>query len=105
MEAVKYKVLATSEYLEWYESQPLKAQVQITDRLMRIQTEGHFGIHKSLDSSYLIWELKWINGRRLYYAYLPPEKILLLLGGNKNGQDKDIKQARKIFSKTIEAEN
>jgi hypothetical protein len=31
-----------------------------------------------------------------------PLNILLLLGGNKNGQDKDIKQAKKIFRKYVE---
>jgi len=46
-------------------------------------------------------ELKWKNGRRVYYADIPEKKILLLLGGNKNGQDKDIRQAKKIFNKHV----
>jgi putative component of toxin-antitoxin plasmid stabilization module len=43
------------------------------------------------------------NGRVIYYVYFEEENILLLLGGNKNGQDKDINRARKILSKKIEA--
>lgn len=58
-----------------------------------------------MDECGIIWELKWVGGRRIYYAYLPAQKILLLLGGNKNGQDKDIKQAKKIYAKTVEVED
>ena len=39
---------------------------------------------------------------RVYYAYIEEQNILLLLGGNKNGQNKDITRARKILSKKIE---
>jgi hypothetical protein len=38
----------------------------------------------------------------VYYAYIPEKKILLLLGGNKNGQDKDIRQAKKILRANIQ---
>jgi putative addiction module killer protein len=51
-----------------------------------------------------ILELKWKNGRRVYYATIPEKKILLLLGGNKNGQDKDIRQAKKIFDKHVSSD-
>ncbi len=44
-----------------------------------------------------IWELKFNDGRRIYYAYIPEKNILLLLGGNKNGQEKDINKAKKLF--------
>jgi putative addiction module killer protein len=46
-------------------------------------------------------ELRWKNGRRVYYAEIPERNILLLLGGNKNGQDKDIHQAKKLFDKYV----
>lgn len=50
-------------------------------------------------------ELKWVNGRRVYYAIMEDdsgELTLVILGGNKNGQDSDIKKARKILKKYIE---
>ena len=52
-----------------------------------------------------ISELKWDNGRRIYYAHLVQQNILLLLGGNKNGQDKDIRKAQKIFTKYVEKDS
>jgi len=46
-----------------------------------------------------VWELKFNDGRRIYYACIPDKNLLLLLGGNKNGQDKDIEKAKNIFIK------
>ena len=69
----------------------------------KIETEGHFGtIREDLGKG--VSELKWKNSRRIYYAYIPKENILLLLGGNKNGQSKDITQAQKILKEYIENE-
>lgn len=95
-----YTIYNTRQYDEWFGEQPAKSQVQILDRISRIQDEGHFGDHKDVGGD--VWELKWTNGRRIYYAYIPDKKILLILGGNKNGQSKDIRQAKKILRGSIE---
>ncbi len=87
------------EYDEWFEGETRKSQVQIADRLSKIETEGHFGVHKNLDDA--VSELKWGGGRRVYYALIPEKNIILLLGGNKNGQDKDIAKAKKIRKRYI----
>ena len=97
---MKYKLFWAEEFEEWYEELPLKEQIQIDTRISHIQNEGHFGTCTTLGDD--VWELKWVNGRRVYYAHIPPLKLLLLLGGNKNGQDKDIRKAKKILSKYID---
>lgn len=61
----------------------------------------YFGTTKDLEGD--LYELKWVSGRRIYYAYLEEENILLLLEGNKNGQNKAITRARKILSKKTKA--
>jgi putative addiction module killer protein len=100
-----YTILKAPSYTDWYEQQPFKDRAQIEDRLVKIQNEGYFGIHKSVDENDIIWELKWTGGRRIYYAYIPPQKILLLLGDNKNGQSKDINQAKKVYKQTVTGKN
>ncbi len=97
-----YTIYNTPEYDEWLDKQPAKSQVQIRQRISHIQDDGYFGDHKDVEDN--VWELKWKNGRRIYYAYIPEKKILLLLGGNKNGQDKDIHQAKKILHKHTETD-
>jgi len=93
-----YQIHRTPEFREWYNAQTEKSRVQIDDRLSKIQDEGYFGDHKSVNDV-AIWELKWKNGRRVYFAHIPEMKILVLLGGNKNGQDKDIHQAKSLYKK------
>ncbi|MGL4540432.1 MAG: type II toxin-antitoxin system RelE/ParE family toxin [Candidatus Rhabdochlamydia sp.] len=93
-----YIIFNTPEYDKWLQEQPIKSRVQIHARLLHIQDNGHFGDHKDVDD---VWELRWKNGRRIYYAYIPDKKILLLLGGNKNGQNKDIRQAKKILNRYV----
>ena len=93
----------TPEYIEWYESQRPKEKAQIAKRLTNIEEHGHFGVTKDLGG--FLSELKWINGRRVYYSIVEDdsgELSLLILGGNKNGQDSDIKKARKILKRYIE---
>lgn len=102
MKDESYTIYNAPEYDEWLDEQSAKSQVQVRSRISHIQEDGHFGDHKEVGDG--VWELRWKNGRRVYYADIPERKILLLLGGNKNGQDKDIRQARSIFNKHVSTE-
>lgn len=97
---MKYKLLKTEEYDDWLEEQPARSRVQIADRLDKIKDEGYFGDYKNVRDN--VWELRWKNGRRIYYSFIPVEQVLLLIGGNKNGQTKDINQAEKIYKEWID---
>lgn len=94
-----YQIFRITEFRDWYDEQTEKSRVQIDDRLSKIQDQGYFGDHKSVTVEDEVWELKWKNGRRVYFAFIPERKILLLLGGNKNGQDRDIRKAQSLFQK------
>ena len=85
--------------------QTIKEQAQIQARIARIRTDGHFGIAKKLAES--LAELKWGNGRRIYFTLTKDNDedgniIILLIGGNKNTQDKDIRKAKSILKKISE---
>lgn len=97
---MKYKILGTDEFDEWRSEQPARSRIQIADRLDRIKDEGYFGDHKWLRDN--IWELRWKNGRRIYYSLIHSEQVLLLIGGNKNGQTKDINKAEKIYKEWVD---
>ena len=97
---MKYKLHSTEEFEDWLNEQTARARLQIADRLDKIKTEGYFGDHKSVRDD--VWELRWKNDRRIYYSIIPVEQVLLLIGGNKNGQTKVINQAKKIFEEWIE---
>jgi putative addiction module killer protein len=100
---MRYTIVKTEEYEDWLAKETMKSRFQIAKRLEKIETEGHFGtIREDLGEG--VCELKWVGGRRIYYAHIPEANILLLLGGNKNGQNQDITQAKKILKKYIENE-
>jgi putative addiction module killer protein len=90
------RFLKSEAYEKWFGNQTAKVQAQILSRLMRIELEGHFGSHKILTVN--LWELKFNNGNRIYYTtkIVDGVTIFLILGGNKNGQQKDINKAAKV---------
>jgi putative addiction module killer protein len=104
-----YCILQAPEYGEWISTEPPRSQVQINKRLSMIKHDGYFGDHKSIsfyekgELKDKVWELRWNDGRRVYYAYIPEKKILLLLGGNKNGQSKDVSKAKAIYLKVTKS--
>ena len=93
------KVERTKEFNDWFEKESAKSQAQIEGRIKNIRAYGYFGIAKDLENG--LAELKWKNGRRIYFANLGNKIILLLNGGVKNAQNKDIKKARKILKESI----
>jgi putative addiction module killer protein len=74
-----------------------RAKSRILIRLDRVK-EGNLGNYKSLGDD--IYELRIPEGKgyRIYYGHEDDTLILLLCGGNKSSQSKDIKQAKKYWS-------
>lgn len=93
---LKFQVLKTQEFNQWMNSQTDVVQSLILARLLRISVDGHFGVTNHFDG---LVELKWKSGLRVYTARIGQMVIVVLGGGNKNGQSKDIKQAKKVLNK------
>jgi putative addiction module killer protein len=72
------------------------AQAKIFVRIQRAE-DGNFGNTRSVGHG--VWELKIPAGPgyRVYYALDGNEFILLLFGGNKSTQSKDIMTAKKYW--------
>lgn len=104
----KYEFDQTEEYIEWFAQQSLKTKSVVSKRIKNIIEHGHFGDFKNV-SKYdtgitkdCVFELRWDDGKRVYYGKIGEVYLLLLYGGNKNVQDKDIKEAKNIFLKHVE---
>lgn len=96
MDSLKFQVLKTQEFNVWLSSQTDVVQSLILARLHRISVDGHFGMTNHFDG---LVELKWKSGLRVYTARIGQMVIVVLGGGNKNGQSKDIRQAKKVLTK------
>lgn len=99
---MQYTTYETEDCSDWLAKETLKSRRQIQDRISKIEGEGYFGHHKYLEDEDL-WELKFNDGRRIYYVIVDETKVILLLGGNKNGQNKDIKKASNVLRKISES--
>ena len=88
------RVVTTREFDDWFEQQHSRTKVKIEARLDRIQEEGYFGWVKKFDG---ITELKWTSNLRIYLKESNQQVVIVLLGGNKNGQKKDIQKAKKLI--------
>lgn len=86
-----------SPFVSWLESLDKMIRYRIKTRLDRVKL-GNLGEYKLLGDS--LGELKFVfgSGYRVYYGEVEGEIILLLSGGDKKSQTKDIKLAREYLS-------
>ncbi len=73
-----------------------KAKVAIFRRLNRVR-QGNFGDYKALGDG--LYELRFTIGAgyRIYYMYKGDAIVILLAGGDKSSQTKDIEKAKEIM--------
>lgn len=95
-----FTIYKLPKYEEWFQAQTEKSKIQIKKRLDNIKKEGHFGHIRDLGDG--LFELKFNDGRRIYYTVIPVNSVVLLLGGCKNGQDRDIQKAKNSIEKAKE---
>ena len=91
------RIEQTAVFARWLRKlKDLRARTQIVDRLETIEETGHFGDHKSLGAG--IYELRIFAGPgyRLYYTMRGKTVVLLLVGGDKGCQERDIERARRL---------
>ncbi len=85
----------TDEFSTWINSLDRSLRLRIDARIQRLNN-GNPGLSKRFDS---ILEIKWRSGTmgsfRLYCA--EKDGVLLILGGHKDTQSKDIKLAKKLL--------
>lgn len=72
------------------------AQASIYVRIARAEA-GNFGDHKSVGNGVMEMRIPIGPGYRLYYALDGQDVILLLVGGNKSTQSKDVQRAKEYW--------
>ncbi len=95
-----YFIEKTVEFDRWLRKlKDLKAKSKILFRIQKIETDSHFGDCKSVGDG--ISELRVDSGKgyRIYFKEKDGKIILLLIGGDKSSQQKDIKTAKEIWNK------
>lgn len=73
-----------------------QAVIRIESRLQRLH-KGNFGDSEPVGEGVMELRIDWGPGYRVYFARLGQVVILLLCGGDKRTQHKDIKRAKEYF--------
>ena len=101
---MEYELRTTDQFDKWQSRlKDREAAKAIAIRLVRA-SNGHFGDTKSLGDG--LGEMRIFSGKgyRIYFTIRNSELILLLNGGHKGSQEKDIEKARKLL-KALEEDN
>jgi putative addiction module killer protein len=80
----------------WYDKLDLLWQRAIDARLTRIAV-GNFGDHKSVGEGVFELRIPKGPGLRVYYGMKGNELVILIGGGNKSTQSRDIDKAKELW--------
>lgn len=81
-----------SPFEEWLLGLDTSVQLRVTARIDRIR-DGNFGDSKALQEGISELRLHFGSGYRVYYGKVGRRVVLLLCGGDKGSQQRDIKKA------------
>lgn len=85
-------------FSEWKDRLDTPVKLIIAKRLNRVRL-GNLGDFKKIQGANSIWELRIDHGSgyRIYFGKEGATLILLLIGGNKQTQERDITKAKKYW--------
>lgn len=90
----------TTEFDKWLRKlTDLKAKAKILFRIQKIENDGHFGDCKSVGNGIRELRVNFAKGYRVYFKEKNGKIIVLLVGGDKSSQQKDIEKAKEIWKK------
>ena len=102
IETIKIILYTTSAgkqpFVEWQKTLTVKVESIVISRLARIR-DGNFGDHKPLSGGDGVYELRidYGPGFRVYYGKKGATIVVLLVGGDKGSQSRDIAKAKRYW--------
>lgn len=97
--SIKYYRAASGRepFTEWIEGlRDRRGRAIIKARLDRLRL-GDLGRHKSVGDGVIELKIDFGPGYRVYFGKIRETVVLLLCGGDKGSQDRDIERAKKYF--------
>ncbi|CCB80768.1 hypothetical protein HBZC1_17820 [Helicobacter bizzozeronii CIII-1] len=92
------EIQTSDEFTKWLDKlKDLSARDAIARRIDALQESGHFGDHKHIVGSIFELRIHTGPGYRLYVSKKGDVLVILLCGGDKSTQQKDIIKAQKIL--------
>lgn len=84
-------------FWEWFDSLPDgKGQAKIEERLKRVRL-GNLGDYRSVGEGVFELRINYGPGYRVYFGQLGEVIVLLLCGGDKSSQERDIRKSKEYW--------
>ncbi len=94
-----YAIEQTDEFEKWFRKlKDNRAKAKILFRIQRIQEQGNFGDCEPVGQGISELRIHYATGYRVYLKEYESRVVLLLNGGDKASQQKDITKAKQIWS-------
>jgi putative addiction module killer protein len=95
-----YFIEKTTEFDKWFKKlNDLRAKALILFRLQKLQNDEHFGNCEPVGNGIRELKINYARGYRIYFKQMDGKIIILLMGGDKSTQQKDIEKAKDIWKK------
>jgi putative addiction module killer protein len=94
-----YFIEKTTEFDKWFKKlNDLKAKAKILFRLQKLEKDEHFGNCEHVGDGIRELKINYAKGYRVYFKEIDGKIIILLIGGDKSTQQKDIERAKNIWA-------
>ena len=101
-----YFIEKTPEFDKWFKKlNDLRAKAQILLRLQKLEKDEHFGNCEPVGNGIKELKINYAKGYRVYFKEMDGKIIILLIGGDKSKQQKDIEKAKVIWKKLKNGKN
>lgn len=88
----------TAEFDRWIRKlKDIRARSKVLFRIQRLETDEHFGDCRPVGEGISEMRVNFAKGYRIYFKIKDEKVIILLVGGDKSTQQKDIRKAKKIW--------
>lgn len=93
----KFEIRRTDEFAQWLRGlKDSNAKARVNIRIRRISLTGNLGDSKPVGDGVFELRIDYGAGYRLYFSNRESGIILLLIGGDKSSQRRDIEKAKKL---------
>jgi putative addiction module killer protein len=94
-----YFIEKTIEFDKWLRKlKDARAKAKILFRIQKLEIDEHFGDCKPVGNGISELKIDYAKGYRIYFKEKGGKIIILLVGGDKSTQQKDIQKAKEIWN-------
>ena len=95
-----YIIEKTIEFDKWLRKlKDLRAKAKILFRIQKIENDEHFGDCEPVGNGIRELKINYAKGYRIYFNESNGKIIIILIGGDKSTQQKDIEKAKEILKR------